>query len=134
MSIDLQKYDEFVDAVTSPVSKDLEMWTKRLQELENMGINISQLMTASTAMSGEAGEFSELVKKMSWHGKQLTPELHTHLVKELGDVIFYWVMACQSLNVDASDVISRNVAKLEARYPGGKFSVERSENRAEGDI
>ena len=134
MSVDLTKYDEFVSAVTSPVSKDLDLWIQRLKELQEAGINVSQLMTAATGLGGEAGEFSEIVKKLNWHGKPFTPELHAHLAKELGDVIFYWMMACQALGLDANEVISRNVAKLEARYPGGEFSVERSENRAEGDI
>jgi NTP pyrophosphatase (non-canonical NTP hydrolase) len=54
--------------------------------------------------------------------------------KELGDTIFYWMMCCQAMNLDPNEVIKQNVAKLEARYPEGSFSVERAENRAEGDV
>jgi NTP pyrophosphatase (non-canonical NTP hydrolase) len=54
--------------------------------------------------------------------------------KELGDIIFYWMMCCQSLDLDPNDVIKQNVDKLQARYPEGSFSVERAENRAAGDV
>jgi len=75
MTVDLSRYDHFVDSVTSDTSKNLDLFVKRLHELENEGINPSLLI-----------------------------------------------------------VIKENVAKLKARYPEGEFSVERSENRAEGDI
>lgn len=134
MTADLSRYNEFVDGVTSPVSKELELFINRLKGLEQLGLNPTQLLTASVGLSGEAGEFSEIVKKLHWHEKPFTEELHQHMEKELGDIIFYWIMACQALNLDPNTVIKKNVAKLEARYPGGVFSVERAENRAEGDI
>jgi NTP pyrophosphatase (non-canonical NTP hydrolase) len=134
MTVDLSRYDHFVDKVTSPVSKDLDLWVKRLYELQAMGINPALLSTGSTGLAGESGEFAELVKKLNWHGKDLTPEKLAHMKKELGDIIFYWTMCCQSLGFDLNDVIAQNVSKLEARYPEGEFSVERSENRAPGDI
>jgi hypothetical protein len=48
--------------------------------------------------------------------------------------MWYWVNACRALYLDPNDVIEENVKKLEARYPGGKFNVWSSENRAEGDL
>jgi hypothetical protein len=39
-----------------------------------------------------------------------------------------------ALGIDPEEVLERNVKKLEARYPGGKFNIHKSENRAEGDI
>ena len=38
-----------------------------------------------------------------------------------------------ALDIPFDDVIIRNVEKLEKRYPGGPFDVEKSEKRAEGD-
>lgn len=134
MTADLKLYNHFVDSVTSETSKDLELYITRLRELANTGINPTLLNTAATGLAGEGGEFSEIVKKLNWHGKEFTPEIKAHMMKELGDIVFYWTMACQALKVDPNDVIKANVAKLEARYPEGAFSVERSENRAEGDI
>jgi len=133
MSVDLSLYEHFVDSVTSEPSKNLDVWVNKLNDLQSQGINPALLLTGSTGLAGESGEFSEIVKKLNWHGKDLTPDLRAHMQKELGDVIFYWMMCCQALNLDPNEVISENVNKLQARYPGG-FSVARSENRAEGDI
>lgn len=134
MTVDLNRYTHFVDSVTSDVSKDLDLYIKRLREIQDAGINPTLFNTAASGLAGEAGEFGELKKKINWHGKPITQELLQHLEKELGDVIFYWIMACASLNIDPNDVIKSNVKKLENRYPEGHFSVDRSENRAEGDI
>lgn len=134
MTADLSRYDHFVDSVTSDTSKNLDLWINRLLELQSQNINPALLMTGSTGLAGESGEFAEIVKKLNWHGKPLTDELRAHMNKELGDIIFYWMMCCQAMGLDANQVIKDNVAKLEARYPEGSFSVERSENRAEGDV
>lgn len=134
MTADLSRYDHFVESVTSETSTNLDMWVNRLHDLQNAGINPALLMTGSTGLAGESGEFSEIVKKLNWHGKDLTPEVHAHMKKELGDVIFYWTMCCQALDLDPNDVIKANVDKLQARYPEGAFSVDRAENRKDGDI
>jgi NTP pyrophosphatase (non-canonical NTP hydrolase) len=134
MTADLSRYDHFVKSVTSETSTNLDMWVNRLHDLQNSNINPVLLLTGSTGLAGESGEFAEIVKKLNWHGKDLTADVHAHMKKELGDVIFYWVMCCQALSLDPNDVITANVDKLMARYPDGEFSVERAENRAEGDI
>jgi NTP pyrophosphatase (non-canonical NTP hydrolase) len=54
--------------------------------------------------------------------------------RELGDVMWYWVNACRALDLDPNDVIEENVNKLKARYTGGEFDVNFSENRKQGDI
>lgn len=144
--IDLQKYSQFVERITSKTSDDLDTFVERLDQINDNytfvdgkkhygpEVNIPLLITGAMGLCGESGEFSELVKKMVFHSKGVTPELIQHLNKELGDIIFYWTNACRSIGVDPNQVIADNVAKLEARYPGGKFSAQRAENRAAGDI
>ena len=132
--VDLEKYKEFVDGVTSVTSKNLGAFVTRVYDLDEDGVNVPRLLTAGIGLSGESGEFNELVKKIVFHGKEYNEENIIHLKKELGDVIWYWTQACLALNVDPNEIISANVAKLEARYPGGKFSVYHSENREEDDI
>ena len=134
MTADLSRYSHFVDTVTSDASKNLDLFVNRLNDLQNEGINPALLLTASTGLAGESGEFSEIVKKLNWHGKPLTDELRAHMLKELGDIVFYWMMSCHAMGFDPNEVIIENVSKLQARYPEGRFSVERSENRAEGDV
>ena len=92
------------------------------------------LLTAMIGMTSEAGEAQEILKKVLFQGKPYTEDTRLHLIKELGDVIWYWVNACNALQVDPNEVIAGNVDKLQARYPGGKFDAVYSENRKEGDI
>ena len=134
--IDLEKYASFVMAVTSKVSREVEAFIDRLREIHfnSTTLNASLLLTAIIGMTSEAGEAQEIVKKVLFQGKPYTEETRQHLKKELGDVIWYWINACNALDLDPNEVVAENVAKLEARYPGGKFNAYYSENRKEGDI
>ena len=131
--IDFDKYALFVDGVTSDSSKDFVYLADRLVELDRKGANIERLTTAAVGMSAESGEFLEIVKKMVFQGKPWTDDNRKHLIIELGDVMWYVAQACMALEVDFDDVVRGNVKKLEKRYPGGSFSVEKSEVRAAGD-
>ena len=133
MSIDFDKYTEFVDAVTSDSSKDFVSLADRLGDLDRQGANIERLLTAAVGISAEGGEFTEIVKKMVFQGKPWNEDNREHLIIELGDVMWYVAQACMALDVPFDDVIRGNVKKLEKRYPGGEFSVEKSEVRAKGD-
>ena len=133
MSIDFKRYEEFVDAVTSDCSKDFVDLSDRLVELNREGANIERLTTAGVGLAAESGEFLEIVKKMVFQGKPWNDDNREHLIIELGDVMWYVAQACMALDVPFDDVIRGNVRKLEKRYPGGSFSVEKSEVRAVGD-
>ena len=133
MTIDFDKYSVFVDAVTSDSSKDFVYLADRLVELDQKGANIERLTTAGVGLAAESGEFLEIVKKMVFQGKPWNDDNREHLIIELGDVMWYVANACKALDVSFDDVIRGNVRKLEKRYPGGSFSVEKSEVRAKGD-
>ena len=133
MTIDFDKYTDFVDAVTSNSSKDFVSLADRLGELDREGANIERLTTAGVGLAAESGEFLEIVKKMVFQGKPWNNDNREHLIIELGDVMWYVAQACMALDVSFDDVVRGNVKKLEKRYPGGKFSVEKSEVRAKGD-
>jgi NTP pyrophosphatase (non-canonical NTP hydrolase) len=131
--VDLNKYRDFVAEVTSNASNDLEAMITRLRELNEV-VNIALLMTGSTGIAAEGGEFAEIVKKCVFQGKPLNDETVFHMKRELGDIAWYWVNACRAIGVDPNEVIAENVRKLEARYPGGEFNVHYSENRKDGDL
>ena len=133
MTIDFDKYTDFVDAVTSDSSKNFVDLADRLGELDRQGANIERLTTAGVGLAAESGEFLEIVKKMVFQGKPWTDDNRDHLIIELGDVMWYVAQACMALEVSFDDVIRGNVKKLEKRYPGGSFSVEKSEIRKKGD-
>ena len=131
--IDFKQYEEFVDAVTSDASKDFVSLADRMGELDREGANIERLTTAGVGLAAESGEFLEIVKKMVFQGKPLTPDNREHLIIELGDVMWYVAQACMALDIPFDDVITTNIKKLEKRYPGGSFNISRSEVRAKGD-
>ncbi len=131
--VDLNKYRDFVGEVTSDASNDLETMIARLREL-NKVVNIALLMTGSTGVAAEGGEFAEIVKKCVFQGKPMNDETIFHMKRELGDIAWYWVNACRAIGIDPNEVITENVRKLEARYPGGQFDVHYSENRKIGDL
>ena len=132
--IDLNKYQEFVEAVTSE-SMNFDDLLRRINELRNTSnVNVSLLMTAGIGLASEGGEFNEIIKKVLFQGKPLTEENVFHMKRELGDIIWYWTNACTALGLDPNEVIVENVNKLESRYPGGQFDAHYSENRKDGDL
>ena len=133
MNVDLNRYQNFVEQVTSSESNNLLMLHSRLTEL-NKKVNISLLLTGSIGLASEGGEFSEIVKKCVFQGKPLDDDTIFHAKRELGDIMWYWINSCRALGLDPNEVIAENVKKLEARYPGGEFDVYHSENRKEGDL
>ena len=133
-AIDFEKYQKFVDAVTSDASTDFVALSDRLVTLDEKGANIERLLTAGVGINAEGGEFLEIIKKMVFQGKPWDDHNREHLIIELGDLMWYVAQACMALDVSFDDVIARNVKKLEKRYPGGAFDVYYSENRAEGDL
>ena len=132
--IDPIKYAEFVNAVTSKQSKEHEAFVYRIQELEGQGFPSERLLTASVGMCAEAGEFTEVVKKIVFQGKPVNEDNLFHLKRELGDIMWYVMQACMGLGTDLNEIIEMNVEKLASRYPDGAFDVHFSENRKAGDV
>jgi len=108
-------------------------WNSEAQQ-HGPDINVPLLLTAALGLAAETGEFCEIPKKIYFQGKPLSEENVFHMKRELGDIIWYWVNACRALGLDPNDVVEENVNKLKARYPGGEFDVNYSENRKQGDI
>ena len=133
-TIEPNKYIEFVRQTTSPASSDFAQLLARLTELETQDADTPRLLTAAFGMSAEAGEFTEIVKKMFLQGKPYNADNIEHLKIELGDILWYAAQACMALDVSFEEVMERNYLKLSARYPEGAFDVYRSENRVEGDL
>ena len=132
-NIDLKKYENFVEKVTSEESNDWAYTQARLHEL-NDKVNISLLMTGGIGLSSETGELNEIIKKCIFQGKPMDDETIFHCKRELGDIIWYWISTCRSLGLYPNEVIEENVKKLESRYPDGEFDVHYSENRQDGDL
>ena len=132
--VDTDKYLEFVNGVTSTPSQNHDAFVYRVQELIADDFETHRLLTASVGMCAEAGEFTEIVKKIIFQGKPVNEENMFHLKRELGDIMWYVAQACMGLDTTIDEIIEMNVDKLKSRYPGGEFDVHYSENRKEGDL
>ena len=133
--IDSDKYIEFVRQTTSPASSDFAQLLARMTELEaNNDADVPRLLTAALGMTAEAGEFTEVVKKIILQGKPYNEENVFHMKRELGDICWYLAQACMALDTNFREIMEMNYEKLSARYPEGAFDVYRSENRKEGDL
>ena len=135
MTVDTEKYLDFVDQVTSEPSKNLASLLSRITDLDvECDADVPRLLTAALGLTAESGEFTEVVKKIILQGKPYNEENIFHMKRELGDICWYLAQACMALDTTFDEIIEMNVAKLKARYPGGEFDVHKSENRKEGDL
>ena len=135
MTVDTEKYLEFVTEVTSAPSADLAALLSRATDLDiQQDADVPRLLTAALGLTAESGEFTEIVKKILLQGKPYNEENVFHMKRELGDICWYLAQACMALDTTFDEIIEMNVDKLKARYPGGEFDVHQSENRKEGDL
>ena len=135
MTVDTEKYLDFVAGVTSEPSTDLAALLSRITQLDvELDADVPRLLTAALGLTAESGEFTEVVKKIILQGKPYNEDNVFHLKRELGDICWYIAQACMALDTTFDEVIEMNVEKLQARYPGGEFNVHKSENRVEGDL
>lgn len=81
-------------------------------------------------LSGEAGEATDILKKVLFQGHMLDEE---HVALELGDICWYLALAADAIGYDLETIMQMNIDKLKARYPNG-FEVDKSVHRKEGDI
>lgn len=88
------------------------------------------VLNGCLGLAGETGELLDMFKKWIFHHKPLDED---HAKKELGDVMWYVAMICNSMGWELDEILQMNVAKLKARYPEG-FDTELSNHRKEGDL
>ena len=129
----LNDYINFVDTVTSPATKEMVDFKDSLEIIEENGIQPSRLLTASVGLSGEVGEFNDIVKKIVFQGKEIDDDTKNHLKSELGDICWYMAQALIALDSSWEEIFDINVGKLSDRYPGG-FDALKSASRRVGDI
>ena len=130
----LEEYTIFVDKVTSDSSKSTKKMKERIDFINSSDVEVSRLLTAGIGLSGEVGEFNEIIKKTIFQSKSFDPETHEHIKRELGDIMWYVTQACLALKVDLVDVIKTNEEKLKKRFPKERFTKESDSNRHGEDI
>ncbi|AHB80563.1 MazG-like pyrophosphatase [Synechococcus phage ACG-2014h] len=133
MTINFNRYEEFVSTVTSEPSTNFVDFADRIGDLDRQGANIERLLTAGVGINAEGGEFLEIIKKMVFQGKPWNEDNREHLIIELGDIMWYVAQATQSLGISMEEVLDTNIQKLSKRYPEGTFDSYYSENRKSND-
>ena len=129
----LNDYINFVDTVTSDMTKNYDDFKDALDIMQEQGIEPSRLLTASVGLSGEVGEFNDIVKKILFQGKEIDEDTKKHLKSELSDICWYMVQAIKALDTSWEEIFDINIVKLSERYPGG-FDALKSTSRKVGDI
>ena len=130
----LEEYTDFVNKVTSEASKSSDKMRERIDYLNSRDIEMSRLLTAGIGLSGEVGEFNEIIKKVMFQEKSFDDVSREHMKKELGDIMWYVAQACLALKVDLVDVINTNKDKLPRRFPQKRFNEKDDANRDLGDV
>lgn len=92
----LNEYEEFVDAsLNKPMNSQY------------------RLLLGSIGLAGETGEVCEHIKKFVFHkGKTLNL---AKLKLELGDVLWYLTLICNTCDIHLDEIIDANIIKLEER-------------------
>ena len=88
------------------------------------------ILNACLGLSGEVGEFNDMIKKWIFHEKDLDEE---HLKRECGDIMWYIAMMCHAFRWDLDEIMQMNIDKLKVRYPEG-FDIDRANNRNGDDV
>ena len=130
----LEEYTDFVDKVTSEASKSSDKMRERINYLNSKDIEMSRLLTAGIGLSGEVGEFNEIIKKIMFQEKAFDDVTHERMKRELGDIMWYVAQACLALKLSLVDVINGNKEKLSKRFPQRRFDESDDANRGLEDV
>ncbi len=106
---------------------DIAEYTKEVNRTCGIEDPRELLILAALGIAGESGEVVDALKKVLYHSHELDV---VELRKELGDLLWYIVLLCDTIGLSLDDVMQANVEKLQERYPQG-FDPERSQRRQE---
>lgn len=105
---DIKNADEYKFTDKPDKNPAKETFIKKGQAERNLAI-------MSLGLAGETGEVIEKIKKILRDGTYD----EDNIIKELGDVVYYWARLCRFFGKQPSEVIAANVRKLESRKSRG---------------
>jgi NTP pyrophosphatase (non-canonical NTP hydrolase) len=95
----------------------------------NTCANLNNLFFDNThmiwGMMTEVGELTDAYKKGLAYGAHIDM---VNVAEEIGDLLFYIASFCRINGLNLEEILEKNVAKLEARYPH-KFTQHHANNR-----
>ncbi len=104
---------------------DLDEYTQEVHRTCSIEDPKELLTLTALGIAGEAGEVVDMIKKVLYHAHELDVSA---LCKEVGDLLWYTVLLCDTVGLTLDDVMQTNVEKLRRRYPHG-FDQQRSQMR-----
>ena len=107
----------------------LNEYQKAAQRTSNTNRRVSKIKNGLLGLAGEVGELCDHYKKYQYQDHGFDRE---HMMKELGDVLWYVAELACGLECTLEGIAQMNIDKLKARYPDG-FAAEKSLHRAEDD-
>lgn len=110
----------YIEKAIKTESKDFDKISNRLQDK-----SMIRLLHGGMGLATESAEFLDALKKAIYYGKELDK---VNLAEEMGDILWYCAIILDELGVSFEEVMEKNIAKLEARYPE-KFTEEKAKNR-----
>lgn len=113
-------FEEYVKNVLKTESCNFVKIRARLSYDEDL-----RLLHSVLGLCTESGELVDSIKKHIFYNKDLDL---VNVEEELGDIMWYFAVACNVLGFNLSDIMEKNIKKLEKRY-GKKFSEEKANNR-----
>lgn len=69
----------------------------------------------------ECGEMIDIYKRELAYNKPIDI---TNVKEEIGDIMFYVINFCNINNLDIDEILEKNIAKLESRYPNLRFDED----------
>lgn len=72
------------------------------------------LLHGSAGVATEAGELMDIFKRFRFYGKAVD---WVHVKEEVGDVLWYLALVCESAGITLEDAAKANIEKLRVRYP-----------------
>ena len=123
----LEKYGRNRDGVVNKPVYSINNYQRDALRTAGMETQSVKFSNFGLGLSGEAGEVTDYIKKVLYHGHKLEKSV---LCKELGDVMWYIAALADAAGLTLEEVARVNIDKLRTRYPDG-FSQERSVNRNE---
>lgn len=93
---------------------DLKRYVTSKEEHKEANVALEVNPRLFHAIIGIATEATELLEALN----DPSGEIDTvNLIEELGDLNWYEAIACDAMNVSLEDVLTRNIEKLQARFP-----------------
>lgn len=102
------KPNEFLETVDQLENKEFDKIRERMTDPTSL-----RLMHACIGIGTEAGEVQDLFKKRIMYGKDVQV---SDFVDEIGDLLWYIGVACNTLGISFEEIMDKNYKKLSTRY------------------